>query len=293
MPRVRHTQLLFAIFVVTLFWIITISGSGETYPPLRYAQKFSDQFKYAGTLDFKESSQQADEQTPTNSESFTEILDDVDSHNLIVKHSKGETVVLVLASNGGGNQGDIEGLLEMVVEDRTSYAKRHGYGFFYTNTDRYNAGDMHPAWLKSKAISEAMMTFPKASWFWWLDQDAIIMTPSLSIEAALLNPKILGQKLLSLEKYIREGIPDAFSPEVYNLDKVDLIFSQDHNGLNTGSMLIRRSLWTDIVLDLWNNPDLVQATEFGKEQDLIRDLLVRHDTFRTHAGIVQQRLINA
>jgi len=152
---------------------------------------------------------------------------------------------------------------------------------------------MHPTWLKCKAIAEAMTIFPQASWFWWLDQDAIIMTPNVSIEEELLNPKIMAKKLLPHEKYIREGLPDAFSPEVYDVDQVDLIFSQDHNGLNGGSLIFRRSLWTDLILDLWSNPDLAKATGFGKEQDLIRDLLVRHPSIRSHAGLVEQRLINA
>ncbi|OLL24524.1 putative alpha-1,2-galactosyltransferase gmh1 [Neolecta irregularis DAH-3] len=281
-----------------------MQGRITTSSPLQFEDS-SDAFQYLEKPNFKNEMQSDSNQSSPNNKHELEkvgssiptetqtILQGEPLSDLIISRSEGEKVVLVLASNGEGNQGDIEGLLEKVIKDRTSYAKRHGYGFFYTNTNRYNAGDMHPTWLKSKAISEAMTTFPNAAWFWWLDQDAIIMTPNLSIEAELLNPKILSQKLLSHEKYIRKGLPDSFSPDVYDLDKVDLICSQDHNGINAGSILIRRSSWTDIVLDLWNNPDLKQATGFGKEQDLIRDLLVRHDTFRNHAGIVQQRLINA
>src|SRR5271156_2323464 len=55
----------------------------------------------------------------------------------------------------------------------------------------------HPVWGKLPAILEAFDKYPDAEWIWWLDMDAIIMTPEVDLQRHLLNPEILQQKLIN------------------------------------------------------------------------------------------------
>jgi galactosyl transferase GMA12/MNN10 family len=54
----------------------------------------------------------------------------------------------------------------------------------------------HPVWGKLPAILEAMKKYPDAEWVWWLDIDAIIMTPTIELHRHLLDPDILQTKLV-------------------------------------------------------------------------------------------------
>ena len=58
----------------------------------------------------------------------------------------------------------------------------------------------HAVWGKLPAILEAFEKFPHAEWIWWLDVDAVIMTPEIDLFNFLLSPEILTTKL-------REGDP--------------------------------------------------------------------------------------
>ena len=42
-----------------------------------------------------------------------------------------------------------------------------------------------------------MERFPHVEWIWWLDLDALIMTPSLELYDYLLGPEAMGGKLLN------------------------------------------------------------------------------------------------
>ena len=54
----------------------------------------------------------------------------------------------------------------------------------------------HAVWGKLPAILEAFKRFPQAEWVWWLDVDAIIMTPEIEVFGHLLDPGDLQSKFL-------------------------------------------------------------------------------------------------
>ena len=54
----------------------------------------------------------------------------------------------------------------------------------------------HPVWRKLGAIMEAFEIYPEAEWVWWLDIDAIIMTPTVDLYAYLLAPDVLRARLV-------------------------------------------------------------------------------------------------
>jgi hypothetical protein len=54
----------------------------------------------------------------------------------------------------------------------------------------------HPVWAKMPAISATLDKFPLAEWVWWLDADAIIMTPHIDLYEYLLSPAALKNNLI-------------------------------------------------------------------------------------------------
>ena len=57
----------------------------------------------------------------------------------------------------------------------------------------------HPVWGKLPAILEAFEKYPQAEWVWWLDIDAIIMSPDVDLYSSFLNPSIIQSKLVQGE----------------------------------------------------------------------------------------------
>jgi hypothetical protein len=54
----------------------------------------------------------------------------------------------------------------------------------------------HAVWGKLPAILEAFRKFPHAEWVWWLDVDAVIMTPEIDVFEHLLDPAVIQTKFL-------------------------------------------------------------------------------------------------
>jgi hypothetical protein len=53
----------------------------------------------------------------------------------------------------------------------------------------------HPVWGKLPAILEAFRKYPNADWVWWLDVDAVIMSPEIDLYEHLLAPSVLMRSL--------------------------------------------------------------------------------------------------
>ena len=77
---------------------------------------------------------------------------------------------------------------------------------------------------------------------------------------------------------------------------IDLVVPQDCAGFNLGSFFLRRSAWTDRLLDIWWDPVLYEQKHMDwehKEQDALEHLYEAQPWVRTHTAFIQQRRINA
>lgn len=91
--------------------------------------------------------------------------------------------------------------------------------------------------------------------------------------------------------------PVSRSPTGDNLtSSIDLILSQDCGGFNLGSFFVRRSAWSDRLLDIWWDPVLYEQKHMEwehKEQDALEHIYASQPSIRTHTAFVDQRKINA
>ena len=81
-----------------------------------------------------------------------------------------------------------------------------------------------------------------------------------------------------------------------NPKSIDLIVPQDCGGFNLGSFFVRRSEWSDRLLDMWWDPVLYEQRHMQwahKEQDALQHLYTNQPWVRPHTAFIPQRMINA
>ncbi|KAI5779726.1 galactosyl transferase GMA12/MNN10 family-domain-containing protein [Geopyxis carbonaria] len=206
-----------------------------------------------------------------------------------------DQIVLLAAADGKGHNNGIPNILEQIRPNRQEYADYHGYKYHFINITKFDIGGAHPVWAKLPSIVEAFNTYPDAEWVWWLDLDAIIMNPEIDLNEHLLKhsvmkQKLLGGKELETENRRKTGVKMVENPDPAN---VDLILAQDQNGVNAGSFFIRRSAWTQMLLDFWADPMFINTDWVALEQDALAHLIYTHPIIRNNVGLVVQNLINA
>ncbi|KAK3069463.1 alpha-1,6-mannosyltransferase [Teratosphaeriaceae sp. CCFEE 6253] len=75
-----------------------------------------------------------------------------------------------------------------------------------------------------------------------------------------------------------------------------MIVPQDCGGFNLGSFFVRRSAWTDRLLDVWWDPVFYEQKHMEwehKEHDALEYLYTNQPWVRPHVAFVPQRLVNA
>ena len=77
---------------------------------------------------------------------------------------------------------------------------------------------------------------------------------------------------------------------------INMIIPQDCSGFNLGSFFIRRSTWTDRLLDIWWDPVAYEQRHMQwehKEQDALEYLYETQPWIRPHTAFVPQRKVNS
>lgn len=142
--------------------------------------------------------------------------------------------------------------------------------------------------------------------FWWLDLNTFIMEPSYSVESHILNG-LEKKTYRDINKYNPLNIthppslpyldPLSLSPEGdKKTSSINLIVPQDCAGFNLGSFMIRRSTWTDRLLDIWWDPVLYEQKHMEwehKEQDSLEHLYTHQPWIRPHVAFIPQRRMNS
>ena len=182
-----------------------------------------------------------------------------------------DQVVLLTASDGKGNNGGIQDILKLTTQNRKEYCDYHGYIYEFINISSYDLAGAHAVWKKIPAIVETFNKHPDAQWVFWLDLDAIIMTPTQDLNSLLLSKEAMKKAIAGGSSHHgAEWSPlGTFQPLELDFENTDLLIAQDHNGVNAGSFLIRRSKYTQFLLDMWTDPFFMHMTWPGREQETL------------------------
>jgi hypothetical protein len=189
-------------------------------------------------------------------------------------------IVIVTASDGKGHNGGIEDILGKTAKNRKEYCEHHGYNYHFVNISKFDMGDARPVWKKIPAIVEAFNTFPDAKWLFFLDLDAIIMSPKQDLIELILSHVGMQKSLdFGREWTGSERTPlGVYMPRDADLDNLDMLIAQDQNGVNAGSFFLRRSKYTQWLLDMWTDPFFMKMDWAGQEQEALVNIshLIQH-----------------
>lgn len=109
-----------------------------------------------------------------------------------------------------------------------------------------------------------MTVHPHSTYFFALSPHALIMNPSINLGSHILEQKKLESLMLKDKPVVP---PDSVIKTFGNLkgDHVDLILTQDGEGLCQGSFILRRGEWARFFLDTWFDP-LYRSYNFQKAE---------------------------
>ncbi|CAA89963.1 alpha-1,2-galactosyltransferase Gmh2 [Schizosaccharomyces pombe] len=208
-----------------------------------------------------------------------------------------QNIVLLLVSDGHTSYNNGANTFEEAIQNRVDYSTKQNYNFEYVNV----TGLPIPAvWSKMPAVLQTMKKYPKAEWIWLLDQDAIITNTHLSLQDSFLKPENLQKTLITntilTKRPINANGDLRYTPSNYSLKDIEnlmVIISQDHNGLNAGSILFRNSPATALFLDIWTDPVVAECAKANNEQDMLGYLISKHSQLASLVGLIPQRKINA
>ena len=128
-----------------------------------------------------------------------------------------------------------------------------GYEAFVVKMTDYNTQGSPLSWSKPMAMRHAISKFPDAAYLWFLDQHALILDPSKSLEERFLAPKKLEGMM---KKDFPVVPPDSIIKTFSHLrgEDADIIVSQDKDGLVSDSLVVRNGDWGKFFVETWFAP---------------------------------------
>lgn len=243
----------------------------------------------------------------------------------------GSKFVIILAANQGGGVMEWKGPREWAIErdsvkNKKKYAKKWGYDLEIVDmsTKKRYAHEWRESWEKVDTIRNCLRKYPNAEWyfwlriltntfanryvsrFWWLDLNTFVMEPSYSLQQHVFND-LAKNTYRDINLYNPLNISHPFMSEHLDVDarsavgdgkpeSINLIVPQDCAGFNLGSFFIRRSAWTERLLDVWWDPVGYEQKHMEwehKEQDAFEHLYINQPWIRPHTAFIPQRKINS
>jgi mannan polymerase II complex MNN11 subunit len=139
-----------------------------------------------------------------------------------------------------------------------------GYATFFPLVTDYDLGGSPRSWAVVPSLRHALTLHPHASYFFALSPHALIMNPKLPLDTHITNFETLESLM---QKDIPVVPPDSVIKTFSHLkgDKIDLILTQDGEGLCQGSFILRQGDWAKFFLDVWFDP-LYRSYNFQKAE---------------------------
>ncbi|SCV00903.1 LAMI_0G08042g1_1 [Lachancea mirantina] len=149
--------------------------------------------------------------------------------------------------------------LTRIVQNRVNYAQRQGYGIyvrwaqeFVPMVEKQTVQESYD-FFKPLIMRAAFHAFPHAKYFWYLDQDSLIMRMDLPLQRHLLDPKTLDVAVLRNVPIIKEGNIKTYKH--FSTAHAGFILPQMQDGeLGMSSFIIAPSLYSKSFLDYLSDP---------------------------------------
>lgn len=189
-----------------------------------------------------------------------------------------------------------------LVQNRVDYAINYNYGVYVRWTQEFvpEMNDFEfpnnkekAKWVRLFAMRAAMFAFPHAEWFWYLDQDSLIMNKDVDIANYLLAPSSIEAAMMRDKPLIPPtGIIKTY--EKIEPENVKLIFTQSKQKIETGSFLMKNDPVSRGILDTWQDKLYLQYSNFPFGPDsAITHILQWHPYILSKTILVPARMISS
>ena len=182
-----------------------------------------------------------------------------------------------------------------IVQNRVNYAQKHNYGIYVRWTQEFLPMlSVHNAkydWAKLYALRAAMYAFPNAKYFWYLNEEAMIMRYDIDMVKYLLNPKVLDPIMLRNQPIVP---PNGVIRTFKNTDSadVDLVVTQAGQDINTDSFILKNTFLSKALVEFWNDETFKSYHNFPRlAESALTHILQWHPKFLAHTAIVPPRTI--
>lgn len=192
--------------------------------------------------------------------------------------------------------------LAKILQNRVNYAFAQKYAMYVryhqefcsvmTSLNYYSDSE-RKKWARIYTLRAAMFAYPHAEWFWYLDEDALIMNNKVDILSYLLNPDSMKRALLQEQPIMP---PNGAIKTYRNVkpESITVLFTQSADKLETNSFLVRNNQVGRALLDLWVDPLFLNYNSFPYGPDLaISHILQWHPFLLSKVGIIKGRTINS
>ena len=174
--------------------------------------------------------------------------------------------------------------IKKIKQNRDDYAKRHGgcsaarrrallvadvsrhqgYKVFYADSSSYKLDGAPNTWALIPAMRHAMTENPHSAWFFSLSPHALFMNPELPVMKHVLEKARLESLMLKDYPVVPpDSVIHTFSHLKAN--NIDLVLTQDGEGLCQESFLLRQGDWARFFLDVWFDP-MYRSYNFQKAE---------------------------
>lgn len=188
--------------------------------------------------------------------------------------------------------------LVKIIQNRVDYAHANNYAVYsrwvqeFTPIFQEYRNDPN-GWSKIFILREAMYAFPTAKWFWYIDENSLIMRDDIKLDDYILNPKALDPIILRNQPLLPpDGAIKTYSHTIS--DDVGLILTQNPKSLNTENFIIKNDLTGRAILEIWMDPLFRKYPSFRKdESNALSHLLQWHPVILSKTALIPPRAIAA
>ncbi|CDR45872.1 CYFA0S20e01134g1_1 [Cyberlindnera fabianii] len=185
--------------------------------------------------------------------------------------------------------------LTKIVQNRVNYAQKKKYGVYVRWVQEFlpliSDTQSDKDWAKVFLLRSAMYAFPNAKYFWYLDQDAMIMRYDIDLIKYLLDPKVLDPIMLRDQPVVPpNGVVHTYKNS--RASNVELILTQVGSDLNLNSFVLKNDFMAKTLLEFWSDKLFRTYHNFPRNtESALTHILQWHPVYLARTAIVPPRTI--
>lgn len=185
--------------------------------------------------------------------------------------------------------------LTKIVQNRVNYVQKKKYGLYIRWLQEFTPiikeSQSSKEWAKLFLLRSAMYAFPNAKYFWYLEEDALIMRYDIDLYKYLLDPKVLDPIMLRDQPIIPpNGVIHTFKNS--KASNVELILTQLGADLNLNSFIMKNQFLAKSLLEFWSDTLFRSYHNFPKNaESALTHILQWHPIYLARTAIVPPRTI--